>query len=187
MPDEPALADLAFARGSWPWTALREHALLKVECAKKEPDTTAVIREFVRVHDQDEIGPLCCLFMAESYWNSGVGSQFARQGLQRLDEQLLRNDLAHFTEGDLWGAKAVEKLAELATHLSDEQRGLALSYAPPIARAPLEAVLERRAERPEELAREAVTEAVLQAWRGGWREQVQQELQAIAGPAAGED
>jgi hypothetical protein len=63
---------------------------------------------------------------------------------------------------------------------------LALSYAPPIARAPLEAVLKRRAERPEEPAREAVTEAVLEAWRGGWCEQVERELQIIAGPAAGE-
>ncbi len=179
----PALADLSFVRGSWPWTAVREVALSGLLSKERPPTVEGWYEELQRLAKQEQNGPLFHLFLAS--WmdgHQGLGAKFAQQGLERLDGQFLRNDLAHFTKGDLWGAKAVEKLAQVATQLNEEQRGILLSYPPPIARAPLEAVLTRRAERPEEPPREAVAEAVLEAWRGGWREQVEQELQAIAGP-----
>lgn len=177
----PRLADLAFERGSWPWTLMREFALEEV--CRVEKDNAPLTRELKRLFLMEENGPLFALLAARRYEDRGAAAaKLARLGLDRLGEVGLRRDLSHFTEGELLGAVAVEKLTELARRLDEQQRDVLLKHCPELARSPLTAILERVARRPDEPPREAVVGAVVEAWNDGWREQVEEWLRQVAEP-----
>ena len=126
----PAMADLMFSRGSWPWTISREACFWKLreQLYGKQSDQAAALaaNEFRRMA-AGQVGPLGALALAQSM--KQLESADAQQttaignwGISLLSQEAFAKDVSLVTEGDSGIALVCRAATEQLGKLSDEEQ-----------------------------------------------------------------
>ena len=155
----PAMADLMFPRGSWPWTISREACFWKLRepLYGKQPDqpTALAANEFRRMA-AGQIGPLGALSLAQSM--KQLESADARQagaisswGMSMLTQEAFAKDLSLVTEGDSGMALVCRAATEQLGKLSEEEQEAVIELLPDELREPAARIAKRRKEHPTNL------------------------------------
>ncbi len=183
----PAMADLMFPRGSWPWTLSREACFWKLreQLYGKQADQAAAFaaNEFRRMA-AGPIGPLGALALAESM--KQLESADAQQviaignwGMSMLSPEAFAKDVSLLTEGDSGIALICRAATEQLGKLSEEEQEAIISLLPDGLQGSAARIATRRKEHPTEPAAATIQATLLESWNTGLREVVQTELHSI--------
>lgn len=183
----PALADMSFPRGSWPWISTREMGLYSLIDDTQPPLSTELRQgadiEMRSQFSSGQAGSVCAYFSALSFAELGTnrGSNGVRScaayGSRQLTEEAFLRDISPFIDGDLWAAKAIEFLVQ---HCDEFENVLILDAAPQSVRDAAKKLITRRKSQPDESPREALRAVLLECWRETWREQLAAEFTRLS-------
>ena len=157
----PAMADLMFSRGSWPWTVSREVCFWKLreQLYGKQPDQAAALaaNEFRRMA-AGQVGPLGALTLAESMkelesadaqQTSAIGSW----GMSMLSQEAFAKDVSLVTEGDSGLALICRAATEQLGKLSEEEQEAIIELLPDELQETAARIAKRRKEHSERTCR----------------------------------
>ncbi len=184
----PAMADLMFPRGSWPWTISRESCFWKLreQLYGKQSDQAAALaaNEFRRMA-AGQVGPLGALALAESM--KELESADARQagaisswGMSMLSQEAFAKDVSLVTEGDSGMALVCRAATEQLGKLSEEEQEAIIELLPDELQETAARIAKRRKEHPNEPAGATIQAALVESWNSGLRDVVQAELRDAA-------
>jgi hypothetical protein len=184
----PAMADLMFARGTWPWTISREACFwtLREQLYGKQSDqaTALAANEFRRMA-AGQIGPLGALALAESM--KQLESTDAQQaiaignwGMSLLSQEAFAKDVSLITEGDSGIALICRAATEQLGKLSSEEQEAIIGLLPDELQEPAARIAKRRKEHPNEPAAATIQATLNESWNNGLRDVVQAELRDAA-------
>jgi hypothetical protein len=183
----PAMADLMFPRGSWPWTAAREACFWKLREPlygdQKDQAAALAANEFRRI-GTGPIGPLGALALAQGM--KQLESADAQQvtaignwGMSMLSQEAFAKDVSLVTEGDDGMALACRAATEQLGKLSEEEQGAIIELLPEELRETAARVATRRKEHPNEPAAATIQAMLVESWNAGLRDVVQAKLQDV--------
>jgi hypothetical protein len=183
----PAMADLMFPRGSWPWTASREACFWKL----REPlygdqkDQAAALagNEFRRIA-AGPIGPLGALALAQGM--KQLESADAKQvtaignwGMSMLSQEAFVKDVSLVTEGDDGMALVCRAATEQLGKLSEQEQEAIIGLLPDGLQEPAAQIVKRRKEHPNEPAAATIQSTLVESWNSGLHDVVQAKLQEV--------
>jgi hypothetical protein len=184
----PAMADLMFSRGSWPWTVSREVCFWKLreQLYGKQVDQAAALaaNEFRRMA-AGQVGPLGALTLAQSMkqlasadaqQTSAVGSW----GMSLLSQEAFAKDVSLVTEGDSGMALVCRAATEQLGKLSEEEQEAIIELLPDELKETAARIAKRRKDHPNEPAGATIQATLIESWNNGLREVVQAELRDAA-------
>ncbi len=120
-------SDLIFPPRSWPWTILRDFALMfRNEQNFLEPDLAETCRS-------DDLGPIGCLVTSRLLlvnMKSPLAKATAAQGLQRLSNEAFRNDCRLFLDEHYVTGQFVARLAATLVNLDEPTLDALLDSVP---------------------------------------------------------
>ncbi len=183
----PAMADLMFPRGSWPWTISREACFWKLreQLHGNEKDQAAALaaNEFRRM-STGPIGPLGALALAQGM--NQLESADAQQviaignwGMSMLSQEAFAKDVGLLTEGDDGIALICRAATEQLGKLPEEEQEKIITLLPDSLQGTAARIAQRRKEHPTEPAAATIQATFVESWDNGLREVVQAELQGV--------
>jgi hypothetical protein len=184
----PAMADLMFDRGSWPWTIAREACFWELReqlyGRESEQGIALAANEFRRMA-VGQVGPLGALALAQSM--KQLESADARQasaignwGMSMLSQDAFVKDVSLVTEGNSGMALICRAATEHLGKLSEEEQEAIIELLPEELQEPAARIAKRRKEQPDEPAGATIQAALVESWNGGLRDVVQAELREVA-------
>ena len=183
----PAMADLMFARGSWPWTISREACFWKLReelCGDQKELAAALAANEFRRMATGPIGPLGALALAQGM--KQLESADAQQvvaisnwGISMLSQEAFAKDVGLLTEGDDGIALICRAATEQLGKLSEEEQEAIIALLPDGLQGTAAQIAKRRKEHPNEPAGATIQATFVESWNSGLREVVQAELQGV--------
>jgi hypothetical protein len=180
----PAMADLMFSRGTWPWTISREACFWKLReplYGKQSDQATVLAANEFRRMAAGQIGPLGALALAESM--KELESADAKQtgaigtwGMSMLTQEAFAKDVSLVTEGDSGIAIACRAATEQLGKLSDEEQEAIIGLLPDELQEPAARIAKRRKEHPTEPPGTTIQATLVESWNNGLHDVVQAEL-----------
>ena len=184
LPGVPAMADLLFARGSWPWTISREATFWKLrerlDGSQAGAAAAMMANEFRRMAG-GPVGPLGALALAESIKQLESGDQrqisaIGSWGASLLSQEAFLQDVKLTTDGDSSLAVACRAMTEYLGKLSDEEQQAVIAVLPDGLQKTAARIAKRRKEQPAEPPGVTIEATLLDSWNGGLRDVVAAEL-----------
>lgn len=184
----PAMADLMFSRGSWPWTVSREVCFWKLreQLYGKQSDQAAALaaNEFRRMA-AGQAGPLGALTLAQSMKqlasaNAQQTSAVGSWGMSLLSQEAFAKDVSLVTEGDSGIALVCRAATEQLGKLSEEEQEAIIGLLPDELQETAARIAKRRKAHPNEPAGATIQAALIESWNSGLRDVVQAELRDVA-------
>jgi hypothetical protein len=180
----PAMADLMFTRGTWPWTISREACFWKLReplYGKQPEQATALAANEFRRMATGQIGPLGALSLAESMkeLESADAQQTAaigNWGMSMLTQEAFAKDVSLVSEGDSGIALICRAATEQLGKLSDEEQEAIIGLLPDELQEPAARIAKRRKEHPNEPAGTTIQATLVESWNNGLHDVVQAEL-----------
>jgi hypothetical protein len=184
----PAMADLMFVRGSWPWTVSREACFWKLreELYGKQSDQAAALaaNEFRRMA-AGQIGPLGALALAQSMKqlesaDAVQATAISNWGISMLSQEAFAKDIGLLTEGDSGTALVCRAAAEQLGRLSAEEQEAIIELLPEELQETAARIAKRRKDNPSEPPGATIQAALIDGWNSGLKDVVQAELKDVA-------
>jgi len=184
----PAMADLMFPRGSWPWTISREACFweLKEQLYAGQADQAAALaaNEFRRMA-AGQVGPLGALALAQSMKqlespDAAQASAIGNWGISMLSQEAFANDVSLVTEGDSGLALVCRAGAETLCRMSPEEQDQLIGLLPAELQEPATRIAKRHREQPNEPIGATIQAALVESWNDGLRDVVQAELREVS-------
>jgi hypothetical protein len=183
----PAMADLMFPRGSWPWTVSREACFWKLReplyGEQKEQAAALAANEFRRMA-AGPIGPIGALALAQGM--KQLESADAQQvtaignwGMSMLTQEAFAKDVSLVTEGDDGMALVCRAATEQLGKLSDQEQEMIIGLLPDGLQETAAQIAKRRKEHPNEPASTAIQATLVEGWNSGLRDVVQAQLRDL--------
>lgn len=184
----PAMADLMFSRGSWPWTISREACFWKLReqlYGNQKEQSAALAANEIRRIATGQIGPLGALALAES--TKQLESADAQQmtaignwGMSLLSQEAFARDVSLVTEGDSGMALVCRAATEQLGKLSEDEQAAIIELLPDELQATAAHIAKRRKEHPNEPAGATIQATLVESWNSGLHDVVQAELREVA-------
>src|SRR5262249_7231784 len=181
----PAMADLMFPRGSWPWTVSREACFWKLRELlygnQKDQAAALAANEFRRMAAGAR-APLGALALAQGM--TQLESADAQQviaignwGMSMLSQEAFAKDVSLVTEGDDGMALVCRAATEQLGKLSEQEQETIIGLLPDGLQEPAAQIAKRRKEHPNEPAGATIQATLVEGWNNGLRDVVQADFQ----------
>jgi hypothetical protein len=180
----PAMSDLMFTRGTWPWTIAREACFWKLReplYGKQSDQATALAANEFRRMAAGGVGPLGALALAQSMKELESAdpkqtSAISNWGMSMLTQEAFAKDINLITEGDSGMALLCRAATEQLGKLSEEEQEAIIELLPEEFRESAARIAKRRKEHPNETAGATIQATLVESWNNGLHDVVQAEL-----------
>jgi hypothetical protein len=184
VPIAPALADLMFPRGSWPWTWLRELAFEAAGNSEGDPYGTASDGGFGRelnrvIPEASHLGRLVMIRWSPRRLAEKNVPAVARIALQ-CSEKDFEDEVNALVHGEHGFAQLCRGAIRVLEDMDGSSRTTLLEGLPDPWLGIVVQLIGRRAEAPTELREDALEGVLLRAWNDGGRAAVQAALDSLA-------
>jgi hypothetical protein len=182
----PAMADVLFPRGSWPWTLARETSFLAADGFQSgDLFSKAAAHDLWRTFTDPNTGPVGQWIIIQIARSQGSTDDFIAKLAKRAIEEWHPVDVAHdielLTRGDHGLVRLTRAVVEIYEDLPEADRSLLAAYLPEPWNGISQRLITRRAAQPEESAEQAVEAVLQEAWQSGYSDFLKSSLRQLAG------
>ena len=179
----PAIADILFPRGSWPWTFTREAAFYFTDRVESYDLREEMRKELNSTLQSVMIGPvgrMSATLVTNQWLSQPFAKQLAAWARESLNENSFAEDIKLFVRGDNGSMKVVEQAVKLVDSLSEEERAILLAELPATWSQVLDSLIARREAYPSEEPVKAVEAVLIESWRNGLSEYFSEKLDNLS-------